>query len=93
MSMRVKDMCKYDEAFTEQEMLEETGSCRKCRMDCPNAGRTRDWEWVKIKVRPRDKEIIERACGYGSLANLAQWLVEDLAESLRGDTNELIQEI
>lgn len=91
--MRVKDMCKYDEAFTEQEMLEETGSCMKCRMDCPNAGRTRDWEWVKIKVRPRDKEIIERSCGYGSLANRAQWLVEDLAESLRGDTNELIQAI
>lgn len=59
-------------------------------MDCPNAGRTRDWEWVKIKVRPRDKETIERAYGYGSLANRAQWMVEDLAESLRGDTNELI---
>lgn len=32
-------MCKYDEAFTEQEMLEETGYCKICKMDCPNAGK------------------------------------------------------
>ena len=33
-------MCKWDEAFTEQEMLEETGYCKDCKMDCPNAGLT-----------------------------------------------------
>lgn len=33
-------MCKWDEAFTEQEMLEETGYCKDCKMDCPNAGKT-----------------------------------------------------
>lgn len=32
-------MCKYDEAFTENEMLEETGRCEMCKMDCPNAGK------------------------------------------------------
>ena len=32
-------MCKYDEAFTEREMLEETGYCKTCKMDCPNAGK------------------------------------------------------
>lgn len=32
-------MCKWDEAFTEQEMLEETGYCKDCRLDCPNAGK------------------------------------------------------
>lgn len=32
-------MCKFDEAFTEKEMLEETGFCKDCKMDCPNAGK------------------------------------------------------
>lgn len=32
-------MCKYDEAFTEKEMLEETGYCKDCKMDCRNAGK------------------------------------------------------
>ena len=32
-------MCKYDEAFTEDEMLEETGQCAKCKLDCKNAGK------------------------------------------------------
>lgn len=31
-------MCIYDEAFTIQEMLEETNQCRNCRLDCPNCG-------------------------------------------------------
>lgn len=35
-------MCKYDEAFTEKEMLEETGFCKDCKMDCPNAGKTNE---------------------------------------------------
>ena len=33
-------MCKFDEAFTEKEMLEETGYCKDCKMDCSNAGKT-----------------------------------------------------
>lgn len=33
-------MCKYDEAFTEKEMLEETGFCKCCKLDCPNAGKS-----------------------------------------------------
>ena len=32
-------MCKIDEAFTEKEMREETGFCKSCKMDCPNAGK------------------------------------------------------
>jgi len=35
-------MCKYDEAFAEQEMLEETGYCKNCKLDCPNAGKCSD---------------------------------------------------
>ena len=35
-------MCKYDEAFTEKEMLEETGFCKDCKMDCQNAGKTNE---------------------------------------------------
>ena len=34
-------MCKYDEAFTEKEMLEETGFCKCCKLDCPNAGKSK----------------------------------------------------
>ena len=33
-------MCEYDEAFTVQEMLEETRRCRDCKLDCPNAGKS-----------------------------------------------------
>lgn len=29
-------VCKYDEAFTTDEMKEE-GYCEDCRLDCPNA--------------------------------------------------------
>lgn len=32
-------MCKYDEAFTEKEMLEETGLCKDCKLKCENAGK------------------------------------------------------
>ena len=44
-----------------------------------------DWQWVKIKVYPRDRETIENAYGYGSFANLAQWMVEELAERIRNE--------
>lgn len=32
-------MCEYDEAFTQAEMLEETGFCKNCKLDCPNKGK------------------------------------------------------
>ena len=32
-------MCKYDEAFTAKEMLEETGRCKICKLNCPMAGK------------------------------------------------------
>lgn len=32
-------MCKFDEAFTEREMLEETGFCKNCKLNCPSAGK------------------------------------------------------
>lgn len=35
-----KNMCSYDEAFTIAEMLEETGLCKKCKLNCPNAGKS-----------------------------------------------------
>lgn len=34
-------MCKYDEAFTCKEMLEETGFCKHCKLDCENAGKSK----------------------------------------------------
>lgn len=33
-------MCKWDEAFTESEMLEETGRCKDCKLECRNAGKS-----------------------------------------------------
>lgn len=33
-------MCEYDEAFTQAEMLEETGFCKDCKNNCPNRGKT-----------------------------------------------------
>lgn len=30
-------ICEYDEAFTRQEMLEETNQCSICELNCPNA--------------------------------------------------------
>lgn len=35
-------ICIYDEAFTINEMLEETGRCKDCKFDCPNAGKQMD---------------------------------------------------
>ena len=32
-------VCEYDEAFTQAEMLEETGFCKACKIDCPNRGK------------------------------------------------------
>ena len=33
-------VCKYDEAFTVEEMLEETCKCNNCKLDCPNKGKS-----------------------------------------------------
>lgn len=33
-------ICIYDEWFTIDEMLEETGRCKKCKLDCPNKGKS-----------------------------------------------------
>ena len=30
---------EYDEAFTQAEMLEETGFCKGCKFNCPNRGK------------------------------------------------------
>ena len=35
-------ICIYDEAFTIDEMLEETVKCKKCKLYCPNKGKTYD---------------------------------------------------
>ena len=35
----VLTMCKWDEAFTEKEMLEETDRCKDCKLNCENAGK------------------------------------------------------
>ena len=32
-------VCEYDEAFTQAEMLEETGFCKGCKFNCPNRGK------------------------------------------------------
>ena len=39
-------MCKYDAAFTEKEMLEKTGFCKDCKLDCPNAGKQQIMEYT-----------------------------------------------
>ena len=31
--------CKWDEGFTTKEMIEETGKCKECKMDCEMAGK------------------------------------------------------
>lgn len=33
------NICEYDEAFTQAEMLEETGFCKNCKLNCPNKGK------------------------------------------------------
>jgi hypothetical protein len=33
-------ICKYDEVFTTNEMLEETFRCKNCQLDCPNKGKS-----------------------------------------------------
>lgn len=33
-------ICEYDETFTQAEMLEETGYCKNCKLDCPNRGKS-----------------------------------------------------
>lgn len=33
--------CKYYDAFTIEEMLEETGWCMSCELNCPNKGKER----------------------------------------------------
>lgn len=40
MVKRMEIMCEYDEAFTIQEMLEETGQCKDCKLNCPNVGKS-----------------------------------------------------
>lgn len=37
-------MCKWDEAFTVNEMLEETGRCKDCKLNCENAGKVKNKE-------------------------------------------------
>ena len=32
-------MCKWVEAFTEEEMLLETDRCKDCELNCENAGK------------------------------------------------------
>lgn len=32
-------MCKWDEAYTMNEMLEETSRCKDCKLNCENAGK------------------------------------------------------
>lgn len=32
-----EQMCKYDEAYTIQEMLDESNACPTCTLMCPNA--------------------------------------------------------
>lgn len=32
-----ENICEYDEAFTRQEMIEETNQCSFCELNCPNA--------------------------------------------------------
>ena len=50
--------------------------------------RENDWEWVQIKVRPKDKETIEELYGWGSLETRAQWMVQELAQRIRSGTVE-----
>ena len=31
-------MCKRDEGYREEEIIEETGWCKECKLDCKYAG-------------------------------------------------------
>lgn len=33
------DICERDESFTIEEIIEETGWCKGCKLDCPNKGK------------------------------------------------------
>ena len=49
-------MCDYDEAFTRQEMYEETGRCLNCKVNpnCPMHIRAVEKEYgVKVERRRR----------------------------------------
>ena len=52
--MDKKEICEYDEAFTRQEMLEETNQCSICELNCPNA------KGNQLTVTERDKLKIRR---------------------------------
>ena len=47
-------MCKWDEAFTMDEMLEETSRCKDCKLNCENAGKQLSEEDKVKVVRCRD---------------------------------------
>lgn len=67
-------MCKYDEAFTEQEMLEETGYCKTCKMNCQNAG--------KVFVDKKYKEVINMSSTTRkkNRSRMEKWKMEALLE-------------
>ena len=50
-------MCDYDEAFTRQEMYEETGQCLKCKVNskCPMHIKAVEEEYG-VKVERGDSE-------------------------------------
>lgn len=54
-----ENMCSYDEAFTIAEMLEETGLCKKCKLNCPNAGKSESKRTDEIWWYYNDQDIFK----------------------------------
>ena len=58
-------MCKWDEAYTEREMLEETEHCKNCKLNCNNAGKELS-EKEKTKIVCRNFiELVKDLTGKG----------------------------
>ena len=55
-------MCKWDEAYTEKEMLEETGYCKECKLKCNNSGKERKDDWEPICETCKNWDGIKNQC-------------------------------
>ena len=77
-------MCEYDEAFTVQEMLEETGQCKDCKLNCPNAGKMEDLYYMQFAHKVLDSvKLAESALdaeGYKVFLESVKRLVEQKLE-------------
>ena len=79
-------MCLYDEAFTTNEMLEETNRCKSCTLNCVNAGKKHRLDkYIDGELNLYDAlDDFESYCGYMqwrctsvSTLDFIKWLMEN----------------